>query len=165
MGQPFIGEIRVVGFNFAPVNWALCNGQTLSISGNEALFSLIGTTYGGDGATTFNLPNLCGRVPIHQGTGFILGQGAGTESVTLTVDNMADHSHVIRTSKTATSISPVGHYPAVGTNNVFAASTATTKFESAAIGPAGGGLPHENRQAFLTVNFIISLLGIYPAQT
>jgi len=165
MSQPYVGEIRLVGFNFAPVGWAFCDGQLMSIAENDTLYNLIGTTYGGDGQNTFGLPNLQGRVPIHVGGSYVIGQEGGAEQITLTVDNMANHSHVVFTAASANSTSPVGHYPAVAANNVYISGAASTKFESAAIGPAGSGLPHENRQPFLALNYIISLFGVYPSQT
>ncbi len=171
MGTPFIGEIRMFGGNFAPAGWAFCSGQLLPISGNDALFSLIGTTYGGDGQNTFALPDLRGRVPVHVGQGpglssYTLGQGGGSETVTLTSNQIPAHTHTPR----ASSGGGTANSPA---NNVWAAATDVSPFNTApnvamnpnAVGPAGGSQPHENMLPFLAVNFIISLFGIFPSQT
>ena len=174
MSDPYVGEIRMFGGSFAPANWLFCRGQTLSISENETLFQLIGTTYGGDGQTTFNLPNLAGRLPMHQGTNpgtgttFVLGQSAGVESVTLTTQQIPNHSHpLLATSDVATVNAP--------TNNVLGATTGATTLAYGTDNPkitlapgsisnVGGNLPHDNMQPYLCVNFIISLTGIFPSQ-
>ena len=168
MSQPFVGEIRPVPFNFAPVGWALCNGQTLSIAENEVLYVLIGTTYGGDGVNTFNLPNLQSRIPIGTGQGpglspYVIGQAGGVESVTLTANHLPQHNHVaIASSDHATSYSPVGNVPAVAARNVYSTSQPDTTMH--ALESAGGNQPHDNRQPFLVVNYIIALEGVFPSQ-
>ena len=168
MSNPFVGEIRMFGGNFAPAGWALCQGQLLPISENETLFNLIGTTYGGDGQTTFALPNLASRVPVHQGPSFILGQAGGVESVTLTVNQIPSHSHVPQCDGTNNSSNtPAG--------SVWAGTSALKQFAAAAVAPNvamapqalgldGGSQPHDNMLPFLAINFIISLFGIFPSQ-
>jgi microcystin-dependent protein len=173
MGQPYVGEIRMFAGSFAPVGWMLCQGQTMPISENETLFNLIGTTYGGDGQSTFNLPNLVGRLPMHQGTNsgtaFVMGQSAGVEMVTLTTQQIPNHSHpLLATTDVATVNAPA--------NNLLGATTAATTLAygtdnpkitlaSGSISMVGGNQPHENMQPYLCVNFIISLFGIFPTQT
>jgi microcystin-dependent protein len=180
MSSPYIGEIRLCGFNFAPVDWAFCNGQLLPISGYEALYNLIGTTYGGDGQSTFALPNLQSRVPIHQGTGaglstYVIGQTGGIENVTLTTQQMPQHNHSANGSTAfGTTGSPnngilgvtnSGTAPAPATGNLdFIASAPNATLANNALGNAGGSQPHNNIQPVLVVNFIISLYGIYPSQ-
>lgn len=168
-GSPFVGELSIVGFNFAPVGWAMCDGQYLLISDYDALFSLIGTTYGGDGVTTFALPNLNGRAATHQGQGpglsnQSLGELGGAETVTLTSSQLPVHSHSMRgDSAPGTSDSPAGRYPAKN-----AAGVPTYGLDPSAymgntmLGYTGANYPHNNMQPFLTMNFIISLNGIYP---
>jgi microcystin-dependent protein len=172
MPEPYVGEIRMFGGNFAPNGWMFCEGQTLPIAENEVLFQLIGTTYGGDGEETFNLPNLASRVPIHMGTGpdgttYQIGEMAGTEQETLTTQQIPSHSHPFTVSTSAGGQND----PA---NNVVAASPSVTLFiqdavdspcAANAITPAGGSQPHENTQPFLCINFIISLFGVFPTQT
>jgi microcystin-dependent protein len=168
MADPFVGEIRMFGGNFAPQGWALCNGQIIQIDQNEALFSLIGTTYGGDGQQTFALPNLQGRLPQHQGPGFVLGQAAGEEQVTLTVGQLPVHSHgFVATTNDGTAASPPGNVPAATTQgNAYLQAAATTALADGSIGPdPGGGQPHTNMQPYLCISFIISLFGIYPSQS
>jgi microcystin-dependent protein len=171
MGQPYVGEIRMFGGSFAPAGWAFCSGQTLPISENDVLFQLIGTTYGGDGETTFGLPNLNGRVPVHQGTlngiTYVMGESAGSESVTLTTQQMPIHSHpFLGSNAVANDPNP--------TNNTLGESSAISLYQSeapavpmaaSAIGTVGGNQPHENMQPYLCVSFIISLFGIFPTQT
>ena len=157
MAQPYIGEIRMFAGNFAPLAWEFCNGQLLPISENEALFQLIGTTYGGDGESTFALPNLQSRVPLHMGNGpdgisYPLAQAAGTEQETLSTQQMPVHSHALVASTAfADQTSPAGNIP--GQPAV------------AAMTPVGGSQPHDNTQPFLCVNYIISLFGIFPSPT
>lgn len=172
MPEPFIGEIRMFAGNFAPNGWMFCEGQTLPISENDALFTLIGTTYGGDGQETFNLPNLASRVPIHMGTGpdgttYQLGEMAGTEQETLTVQQIPTHTHVLTgSSATATSQDPSNLVLATTqAQTYFNAPDALTNMAATSIGPAGGSQPHENTQPFLCINFIISLFGVFPTQT
>ena len=172
MGQPYVGEIRMFAGNFAPNGWMFCEGQTLPIAENEVLFQLIGTTYGGDGEETFNLPNLASRVPIHMGTGpdgttYQIGEMAGTEQETLTVQQIPNHSHPFTGSTAAGSQpSPVGNVVA-GSNTVslYKAAPPTAALNAQAVQPAGGSQPHENTQPFLCINFIISLFGVFPSQT
>ena len=168
MGQPFIGEIRMFGGNFAPQGWAFCDGQQVPISENDALFTLIGTTYGGDGQETFNLPDLQGRVPIHQGNGFVLGQKAGVETVTLTTQQLPVHNHAFLASKNpgGTTNPPANVIAEVpGGGNVYIQDSASTALNQGALQPQGGSQPHENMQPYLCISFIISLFGIFPQQS
>lgn len=176
MSEPFVGEIRMVGFNFAPRGWAFCDGSLLAISQNDALFSLIGTIYGGDGVNTFALPDLRSRLPMHQGQGpglssTVIGQRAGVETVTLTTPQIPSHSHAMQATSTAgTSSSPSGGYPAAVPGiahyqNVAGGVPATTAMNAGAITAAGGSQPHENRQPAQCVTFIMALFGIYPSRT
>jgi microcystin-dependent protein len=167
MSSPFIGEIRMFAGNFAPVGWAFCNGALIPISENDALFNLIGTTYGGDGQETFALPNLQSRIPVHVGPGFALGQSGGTESVTLTTSQIPSHSHVPKCLSTTGNL-------AVPTAGVWAQPTSGTDYsdvapnltmDPAALQSSGGSQPHDNMVPFLVVNFILSLFGIFPSQT
>jgi microcystin-dependent protein len=178
MSQPYVGEIRIFGGNFAPAGWAFCDGQLMSIAENEVLFQLIGTTYGGDGQETFAAPDLRGRVPMHMGTGsdgvtYIEGQSAGVETVTLTPNQMPQHTHALLVSGAAGNVStPVGQYLAsqgpAGSTQVFAyvpyTGTTQVALNPATFMPAGGSQPHENMQPYLGLNFIISLYGIFPHQ-
>jgi len=164
MGQPFIGEIRMFAGNFAPAGWMFCEGQLLPIAENETLFILIGTTYGGDGESTFALPDLRGRLPIHQGNGFILAETGGVETVTLTTQQIPVHSHAMTAfDKVGSEVSPGGNRPAQSFNVVpYINDASTGAFNPAAVLPAGGNQPHENFQPYLCVSFIISLFGIFP---
>jgi microcystin-dependent protein len=176
MSNPYIGEIRMFGGSFAPAGWAFCSGQLMPISENDALFNLIGTTYGGDGQSTFGLPDLQGRFPIHQGTvsgtSFILGEKAGTESVTLTTQQIPSHTHPpLCSSAPGTASSPQGNVWAAastGTQMYFQAPPPPpsppplVQMDAAAILPTGGSQPHNNMAPYLVVSFIISLFGIYP---
>ena len=156
--------------NFAPNGWMFCEGQTLPIAENDVLFQLIGTTYGGDGQETFNLPNLASRIPIHMGTGpdgttYQLGELAGTEQETLTVQQIPNHTHApLGTTALGTQPNPGGAMFAQGTSNPYAALSPVA-MSNQVIGPAGGSQPHENTQPFLCINFIISLFGVFPSQT
>jgi microcystin-dependent protein len=172
MAQPYVGEIRMFAGNFAPVGWLFCEGQPLPISENEVLFQLIGTTYGGDGQETFNLPNLASRVPIHMGTGpdgttYQIGEMAGTEQETLTVQQIPIHSHsLLASSAPGTETGPAGNLTGQpSTKRIYAPATAPAAMNAAAVVPMGGSQPHENTQPFLVINFIISLFGIFPSQT
>jgi microcystin-dependent protein len=172
MAQPYVGEIRMFAGNFAPAGWMFCSGQQLPISENETLFQLIGTTYGGDGESTFNLPNLQSRVPIHMGNGpdgvnYPLAQAAGVESVTLTTQQIPIHNHAfIASLNPAAGNSPVGNLLGEqGTINLFLVDTPNTPMNAQSAQPAGGSQPHENCQPFLCINFIISLFGVFPQQT
>jgi microcystin-dependent protein len=167
MGQSFIGEIRMFGGNFAPQGWAFCQGQLVPISENDALFNLIGTTYGGDGQTTFALPNLSSRVPVHQGAGFTLGQTGGEETVTLSVNQIPGHSHVPQCDSTNNSSNSPANTVWAGTSALkqFAVAPALANVAMApqALSPAGGSQPHDNMIPFLGINFIISLFGVFPS--
>jgi len=163
MGQPYIGEIRMFGGTFAPVNWAFCDGSLLPIADNEVLFQLIGTTYGGDGETTFALPDLRSRVPIHQGAGFVIGQAAGEESVTLNVNQIPLHSHAPQASSNAGNQSgPANGVWASSSLTQFSANPPSVNLAAGALQQSGGSQPHDNMVPFLTVSFIICLFGIFP---
>lgn len=176
MSEPFIGEIRMFTGNFAPTGWALCNGQLLAIAQNSALFSILGTTFGGNGQTTFGLPDLRGRVPMHWGSGpgltpRALGEMSGAETVTLISSQMPAHNHAMIAAGTqATQFSPEGNVPAVFINqsgqpeNLYS-GTPNTTMAPQAIGTAGGSQPHQNMQPYLAVTFIIALQGIYPSRS
>jgi microcystin-dependent protein len=164
VAQPYVGEIRMFGGNFAPAGWMFCDGQLLPISENETLFQLIGTTYGGDGQSTFALPDLRGRIPLHQGNGFVLAQSGGVEEVTLTVTQMATHSHpFLASSDIANLPNASGSVVArSGQVQVFLNSNPSVAMNPQFLGPAGGNQPHTNFQPYLCVSFIISLFGIFP---
>ena len=172
MADPFVAEIRIFGFNFAPTGWALCNGQLMPISQNTALFSLLGTTYGGDGKTTFALPDLQGNAPMHAGQGQglslrDLGEIGGAESVTLIESEMPAHTHTLRGNNTlAESSIPTGASIARQTFNLFQTNSSAnlTQMAFQALAPAGGSLPHNNMQPFLVLNFCIALQGVFPAR-
>jgi microcystin-dependent protein len=169
MSNPYVGEIRLFAGNFAPLNWMLCQGQQISISENETLFNLIGTTYGGDGQTTFALPDLRGRVPVHQGQGpgtsaRTLGEVGGSEAVTLLAGQLPAHTHTLKGSTAAaTGATPGGALLAATGVNSYDPSPGTTPMAASGIGHSGGGQPHENMAPTLAVNYIISLFGIYPS--
>jgi microcystin-dependent protein len=178
MSGPFVGEIRIFAGNFAPAGWAFCAGQLVPISQNETLFNLIGTTYGGDGQTTFALPDLRGRIPLHQGPGFVLGGIGGEESVTVNVNQMPGHNHLVG-SQTApganAKTTPIGNVladqtlgetptPLPNSYTPYASGNAQAAFSTKAIGLAGGSQPHDNMVPFLVLNFIISLYGVFPSQ-
>lgn len=168
MAQPYVGEIRMFAGNFAPAGWMFCEGQLLPISENETLFQLIGTTYGGDGESTFALPDLRGRVPLHQGNGFILAETGGAEDITLTVQQIPAHTHgVYASSALATSAAPQARVLArSGSADLFVSpGGATTICNAAALAGTGGSQPHTNMQPYLCVDFIISLFGIFPSPT
>jgi microcystin-dependent protein len=167
MAQPYVGEIRMFAGNFAPAGWMFCEGQLLPISENETLFQLIGTTYGGDGQSTFALPDLRGRLPIHQGNGFILAETGGAEEITLTVNQIPVHSHpLLASGATALNANPTGNV--VGNQTLaqmYVEDVANTNLAPTAISPVGGSQPHTNFQPYLCVDFIISLFGIFPSPT
>src|SRR4051794_8991210 len=167
MAQAYVGGGRIVRGNFAPAGWMFCEGQLLPISENETLFQLIGTTYGGDGQSTFALPDLRGRIPIHQGGGFILAQTGGTEDVTLTVNNVAAHGHpLLGAAVNGTQAAPANALLASSTViTPYASETPDQPMASTAILPVGGSQPHTNFQPYLCVDFIISLFGIFPSPT
>jgi microcystin-dependent protein len=166
MAQPYVGEIRMFAGNFAPAGWMLCDGQLLPISENETLFQLIGTTYGGDGQSTFALPDLQSRVPIHQGNGFILAETGGVESVTLTVQQIPVHSHpLLASGAAANSRNPPNNMLAKAAGTIYTNNPGRglAVMSPQAIGNDGGSQPHDNLQPYLTINFIISLFGIFPS--
>ena len=169
MSNPYLGEIRIFAGNFAPVGWAFCAGQVMSIAENDALFALIGTTYGGDGQTTFNLPDLRGRIPIHQGTGhgsnFVLGQLAGSETVTLSLSQLPAHNHPAQaTAASGSKSTPGGNVWAGSTLNSYSTGAPKAQMNPHAIGNTGNGQPHDNLMPYLAVNFIIALEGVFPSQ-
>jgi len=167
MAQPYVGEIRMFAGNFAPAGWMFCEGQLLPISENEILFQLIGTTYGGDGQSTFALPDLRGRIPLHQGSGFILAETGGAEQITLTVSQIPSHTHAFLAAATAgDQVSPGGLLSANSFNvTPYINDVANGNMSAAAISPVGGSQPHNNFQPYLCVDFIISLFGIFPSPT
>jgi microcystin-dependent protein len=165
MVQPYIGEIRIFAGSYAPAGWAFCNGQQLAISENDALFTLIGTTYGGDGQETFNLPDMRGRLPMHQQlNAFTLGEMAGTEEVTLTTQQIPVHNHAfLATTALAIETGPANNVPAQGTSiQLFVEDAADVQMANTMLAPTGGSQPHTNFHPYLVVNFIISLFGEFP---
>jgi microcystin-dependent protein len=175
MAEPFLSEIRIFSFNFPPRGWALCNGQLLPINQNQALFALLGTTYGGNGQTTFALPNLQGRVPIHTGAGHTLGETGGEENHTLTINELPAHTHLMNgnTAKissdpnnpvNATQGSPAGNYWANSGKLVYSTSPPDAAMSPATVTNVGGSQPHANMSPFLVLSFCIALQGIFPSQ-
>jgi microcystin-dependent protein len=170
MGQPFIGEIRMVGFNFAPQGWAFCNGQLMAIAENDVLFTLIGTTYGGDGQETFGLPNLQSRLPVHAGTGSglsnkILGEMGGTESVTLTTQQIPTHNHPAQAKvESGNQASPGNGVWASSGQSVYGTGAGALAMKATLISGSGGSQPHDNLMPYLTISFIIALYGVFPHQ-
>jgi microcystin-dependent protein len=165
MADPFIGEIKIVSFNFAMRGWAMCNGQLMPISQNQALFSLLGTTYGGDGRTTFGLPNLQGNAPVHRGSQIVQGERGGETAHTLTLQELPTHTHVANgTTNPAAAGGPGGNiWATVSGINAYSSSSNTTMLPSV-ISNAGGSQPHANLQPYLVLNFLIALTGIFPSQ-
>jgi microcystin-dependent protein len=164
MSEPFLSEIKIVSFNFPPKAWAACNGQFLPINQNQALFSLLGTTYGGNGQTTFALPNLQGCAPIHVGSGHTLGEKAGSSSVTLSQSQMPAHTHIMNGSTTAAELNnPTGAYLGL-VNNAYTAPANMVALSPSAVTNVGGSQPHNNMMPYLVLNFIIALQGIFPSQ-
>ena len=166
MGTPFLGELKIISWNYAPKGWAFANGQQLPINQNQALFSLLGTTYGGNGQTTFALPDMRGRTPIHVGQGFILGEKGGQEFHTLTQSEMPQHIHFVNASQTDGNVNSPG-------GNVLARSVigppyrsppASVAMNAENVTSVGGSQPHENRQPFLTTNIVIALQGVFPSR-
>ena len=163
MSEPFLAEIRMVGFNFPPRGWAQCDGQILPINQNQSLYSLLGTTYGGDGRTSFGLPDLRSRTPMHVGDGHLLGQKSGSETETLTAAQMPQHTHTARgTNVASTTTTPTGALLAQ-TSGHYSASGNTT-LRSSTVANAGGGQAHNNMQPFTTLNFVIALRGLFPSR-
>ena len=171
----FVGQIIAVGFNFAPAGWVLCNGQLLSISEYQVLYALIGTTFGGNGQTTFAVPDLRGRSPLGQGNGAglppaVVGQVGGTESVSLTLPQIATHTHLLMASSATGSLAKPASTTVLATQSnaavdIYGAAAGSVTLAPSAIGSTGGSLPHENRQPFNTVNYIISTVGVFPSQS
>jgi microcystin-dependent protein len=165
MAEPFLSEIRIMSFGFPPKGWALCDGQLLPINQNQALFSLLGTTYGGDGRVNFGLPNLQGRTPIHMGSGHTLGEKGGEQGHTLSISEIPTHTHSLRASPTdGDQIIPTNNYLAP-VNQLYGAPANLTSLSPASISNVGGSQAHLNMQPFLVLNFSIALQGIFPSQT
>lgn len=171
MGTPFLSEIRIFSFNFPPRGWALCNGQLLPINQNQALFSLLGTTYGGNGQTNFALPDLRSRVPFHMGQGLTLGERAGEETHTLSIQEIPTHTHtlagnnaVVSASANATVVSPVGSFWANHGKTDFSTSAPNAAMSPRTVSSVGGSQPHENRSPYLVLSFCIALQGVFPSQ-
>jgi microcystin-dependent protein len=164
MSDPFISEIKILSFQFAPRGWALCNGQLLPINQNQALFSLLGTTYGGDGRVTFALPDLRGRAPLHRSNGHPLGQSSGAESHALSLPELPEHTHAFSAlTADATARAPAANMPAFAHDETYARPGALVSASPASIAGAGGSQPHQNMQPYLTLNFCIALQGIFPS--
>jgi microcystin-dependent protein len=173
MSESFVGEIRLFGFNFPPMDWALCNGQLLSTSQNDVLFSLLGTTFGGDGVNTFALPDLQGRVAVHpDGSGIYQSQKSGSETVTLTVNQLPMHTHALNANSNASNqvggqnnVLAKSVNPSRGSRSSYGPAQNLTGMNQGCIGNAGGSQPHNNMQPYQVVNFCISLSGIYPSRS
>jgi microcystin-dependent protein len=166
MSEPFLSEIRIFSFNFPPRGWALCNGQLLPINQNQALFALLGTTYGGNGQTTFALPNLRGKVPIHMGNGHTLGEAAGSTSVTVNIQQLPTHLHLLQgTSATGNSNVNVNSLFGVSQTPIYTPPQNLTPLNPQSVTNVGGSQPHNNMMPYLVLNFCIALQGIFPSQT
>lgn len=167
MAQPYVGEIRMFAGNFAPAGWMFCEGQLLPISENETLFQLIGTTYGGDGESTFALPELRGRIPVHQGNGFVLAETGGAEEITLTVNQIPAHTHpLIASTNVSQDTSPQNKVLGQSAGPLpYIQDTPDTNLSTQAMTSVGGSQPHTNFQPYLCIDFIISLFGLFPSQT
>lgn len=172
MATPYVGELRLFAGSFAPLGWALCQGQQLAIADNETLFQLLGTTYGGDGQNTFALPDLRGRVPVHQGSGpglsnRVIGQSGGTERVMLTAAQMPTHTHAAMASKAAAQAAagPSGNVLAASSVNLYGNGPPTTAMGAGAVAPAGDGQAHDNMAPFQAIHYIIALVGVFPSQS
>ena len=165
MAEPFLSEIRIFSFGFAPQGWALCDGQLLPINQNQALFSLLGTTYGGDGRVNFGLPNLQGRAPIHMGGGFTLGQQGGEQAHTLSIAEIPTHTHALNGTNANGAINNPNNNFIGAVNNMFSKSGGLVAFDPSSVTNVGGSQAHLNMQPFLTLNFSIALQGIFPSQT
>ena len=162
MSEPFLGEVKIISWNFPPKGWAFCNGQLLPINQNQALFSILGTMYGGNGQTNFALPNLQGRLPLHFGNGFNLGQASGETAHTLTLQELPGHNHVLQ-GTAANGDTPI---PATlaNANNLYSTAAGNTTLTPGSIANAGGSQPHDNMSPYLVLNFIIALQGIFPSR-
>ena len=170
MGQPFIGQLKLFGGNFAPAGWATCDGQLMAISENDTLFNLIGTTFGGDGQETFAMPNLAGRISVHQGSdpsgiNYIIGELGGVSSVTLTGNQIPVHSHPLVAGTNNGTINNPGNAFLAGGQSIYESSTPNQAMNAGALLTQGGSQPHENMQPYLALTWIISLYGIYPTQS
>jgi microcystin-dependent protein len=164
MSTPFLSEIKIVSFNFPPKGWALCNGQFLPINQNQPLFALLGTTYGGNGQTTFALPNLRGQVPIHMGNGHTLGEAGGSTSVTVNIQQLSTHTHQMNGSTTAAELNnPTGAYLGF-VNNAYTPPANLVALDPSSVTNVGGSQPHNNMMPYLVLNFIIALQGIFPSR-
>jgi microcystin-dependent protein len=166
MAEPFLSEIRIMSFNFPPKGWAFCNGQFMPINQNQALFSLLGTTYGGNGQTTFALPNLQGRVPIHRGNGHTLGEAAGSSAVTITQQTMPQHIHFLQGTSNTVNNTPIvtGNLPAKTGSSVYSEPTQLQTLRPSSVSNVGGSQAHTNMMPYLVLNFCIALQGIFPSQ-
>ena len=165
MSEPFLSEIKIVSFNYAPKGWALCNGQFLPINQNQALFALLGTTYGGNGQTTFALPNLRGRVPIHVGNGHTLGETAGSTNVTLNIQQLPTHLHSLQaTNVDATLDTPGSNVLGEAPTAAYGPATSLTPMAQGTVNSIGGSQPHNNMMPYLALTFIIALQGIFPSR-
>lgn len=166
MAQPYVGEIRIFAGNFAPAGWMFCEGQLLPISEYETLFNLIGTTYGGDGQSTFSLPDMRGRIPSHMGNGFTLAETGGVEEITLTVSQIPAHSHpMLASADIPTLLTPQNNIMGAAARKIYRAGVPSVALHTSAVAQTGGSQPHTNMQPYLCVDFIISLFGIFPSQT
>jgi len=165
MSEPFLSEIKLVSFGFAPKGWALCNGQLLPINQNQALFSLLGTTYGGNGQTTFALPDLRGRVAMHTGSGHTLGERAGESAHTVTETELPQHTHALNAHSGAATTPVPTNGVLASAANVYADPSALVALHPVSVTSLGGSQPHENRQPFLALNFVIALVGIFPVRS
>lgn len=167
MAEPFLSEIRIFSFNFPPKGWAFCNGQFMPINQNQGLFSLLGTTYGGNGQTTFALPNLQGRVPIHEGSGHTLGEAAGSSAVTINQQTMPQHLHFLNGTTTTGNLAPLPNaVPATLGATIYTKNvSALVAFDASSVTNVGGSQPHTNLMPYLVLNFCIALQGIFPSQT
>ena len=164
MADPFVAEIRIFPFNFAPKGWAFCDGQLLPISQNTALFSLLGTMYGGNGQTTFQLPDLRGRVPIHEGSGHTLAEKGGSEAVTINSQSLPTHNHTVKVFNDNANATPAGNFFAAA-NNTYQPKPQNTTLAANSVTNTGGSQPHTNQQPFTVLSFCIALQGIFPSQT
>jgi microcystin-dependent protein len=164
MAEPFIAEIRMMSFNFPPKGWAFCNGQLLPINQNQALFSLLGTTFGGDGRVNFALPNLQGRTPIHMGSGHTLGELGGEFAHTLSIGELPQHTHIANATNTNGTVALPANNVLGALNNAYNQLAQQTSINSGTISNVGGSQAHQNMQPFLTINFSIALQGIFPSQ-
>ncbi len=163
MSEPFIGEIRIFAGTYAPVGWGFCDGGLLAIAEHDALFTLIGTIYGGDGQSTFAKPDLRGRVPIHAGNGYVIGEAAGVESVTLTTNQLPAHGHqLVASTDIPTLPSPANAVTGQAARKLYRVPGATAQLNAATIAPVGGSQPHDNMQPYVAIRYIISLFGVYP---